>query len=57
MVYAMSDKVRRALGGDCVGGGAAGEEGKEEGGEAHHDFVVLSCSLYSYDVVRGEEIQ
>ena len=37
MVDAMTNKVRGALGRDCVGGGGAGEEGYEEGGEAHHD--------------------
>ena len=41
MVDAMTDKVRGALGRHCcVGGGGAGEEGYEEGGEAHHGYLL-----------------
>jgi hypothetical protein len=48
VVDAMTDKVRGALGRDyCVGGGGAGEEGYEEGGEAHHDCY---CCVADDDV-------
>ncbi len=46
----MADKVGGTLGRDCVGGGGAGEEGYEEGGEAHHDCIIAAVLLFAEHV-------